>query len=115
MEYSEPPCACFHIAAQDNVATLLQDAPPETPLLVRGAPELADLRAREVIRAGHKVALRPIAPGDPVIKYGYSIGEATRLIMPGDWVHLHNCRSLCDQASSSLDLASGVRPEMPYV
>ena len=39
---------------------------------------------------GHKVAIRDIAAGAPVIKYGVSIGHATRDIAPGDHVHLHN-------------------------
>lgn len=40
---------------------------------------------------GHKAALRPIARGEPVIKYGVTIGHATRDIAPGEHVHVHNC------------------------
>src|SRR5690606_15764332 len=39
---------------------------------------------------GHKVAIAPIAEGEPVLKYGQIIGYATRAIRPGEHVHLHN-------------------------
>ncbi|MDE7377128.1 MAG: altronate dehydratase family protein, partial [Muribaculaceae bacterium] len=42
------------------------------------------------IPAGHKVALRDIAEGDVVIKYGFPIGHATQPIKAGEWVHSHN-------------------------
>lgn len=42
------------------------------------------------VPAGHKRALRAIAAGEPVIKYGWPIGRASRDITPGDWVHSHN-------------------------
>ena len=42
---------------------------------------------------GHKYALREIAPGEAVIKYGYPIGHATEAIGKGEWVHSHNLRT----------------------
>jgi altronate hydrolase len=39
---------------------------------------------------GHKIALRAVVRGDPVIKYGAVIGYATADIAPGAHVHLHN-------------------------
>jgi len=41
---------------------------------------------------GHKAALRPIAAGESVIKYGVPIGIATCAIAVGEHVHVHNCR-----------------------
>lgn len=105
---------CFQIEKQDNVATLLQDAVKFERIVVRGAGSGITLSAIESIRAGHKVAQQPIAAGERVIKYGFPIGEATREILPGEWVHLHNCRSLYDAASSSLDIESGARTERDY-
>lgn len=46
--------------------------------------------AAERIPAGHKVAVRGHAPGDPVLKYGQVIGIATEAIVPGRHVHTHN-------------------------
>lgn len=55
----------------DNVAVILVDDDP-------------------VAARGHKVALRPIAKGENVIKYGFPIGHATADIAEGEWVHSHN-------------------------
>jgi altronate hydrolase len=45
----------------------------------------------ERIPAGHKVAVRPIAMGEPVRRYGQTIGFASRPISPGQHVHVQNC------------------------
>ncbi len=45
---------------------------------------------------GHKIALRDIAEGENVIKYGHSIGVATKQIVKGDHVHVHNLKSTID-------------------
>lgn len=39
---------------------------------------------------GHKIALKDIAKGEAIIKYGQSIGTASRDIREGDYVHIHN-------------------------
>ncbi len=41
----------------------------------------------------HKIALVEIGKGEPVYKYGETIGYATAPIGRGDWVHLHNLES----------------------
>ncbi len=43
------------------------------------------------IPAGHKVAIRAHAEGEPVRRYGQIIGFATAPIAPGEHVHEHNC------------------------
>src|SRR5437879_8131416 len=45
----------------------------------------------ERIPAGHKVAIRPIAVGEPIRRYGQIIGVATAPIAPGQHVHTQNC------------------------
>ena len=44
----------------------------------------------QAVPAGHKVALRAIAAGAPVHRYGQVIGFATQPIRPGEHVHTHN-------------------------
>jgi altronate dehydratase small subunit len=105
---------CFQIDKADNVATLLQDAEPGA-VLVRGESEIREIHLVQPIKIGHKVALRTIPAGTPIVKYGITIGEATRPITAGEWVHLHNCRSLYDAKSSKLDVETGSREETPYV
>ncbi|WP_111642923.1 UxaA family hydrolase [Marinimicrobium alkaliphilum] len=50
-----------------------------------------DLSLRADIPAMHKVALEPIAKGEPIRKYGQVIGFAGEDIQVGDHVHTHNC------------------------
>ena len=45
------------------------------------------------VARGHKIALRPIAEGENVIKYGYPIGHATAPIAEGEWIHSHNLKT----------------------
>src|SRR5262249_44898027 len=47
-------------------------------------------RCRQNIPAGHKIALKEIADGEPVKKYGQIIGFAQGRILPGEHVHTHN-------------------------
>src|SRR3546814_12030024 len=49
-----------------------------------------DIRAAVAVERGHKIALAPIARGEAVTKYGFSIGTATADIAPGEHVHSHN-------------------------
>ena len=56
---------------RDNVAVVLSDPDNNIP-------------------TGHKVALKPIQAGAAVVKYWYSIGNASCDIAEGDWVHEHN-------------------------
>ena len=104
----------FRIHAGDNVATLLSDAEQGASVTVRGDGELVDVKAMQAVTAGHKIALQALAAGDRVVKYGFPIGEATRSIAIGEWVHLHNCRSMYDPGSSELDVESGARNETRY-
>lgn len=69
--------------ARDNVAVAISNLPA-------GAPLRDGLAASEAIPAGHKIALRSIKRGDPVIKLGQPIGIATDAIASGAHVHSHN-------------------------
>lgn len=51
------------------------------------------LVVREDIQAGHKLALRTIAQGEVVRKFGSPIGTASAPIEAGAWVHSHNLRT----------------------
>src|ERR1700712_2139653 len=49
-----------------------------------------DITVRGLIPAGHKVAVRAVAQGQPVRRYGQIIGFAKRDIEVGEHVHVHN-------------------------
>ena len=53
----------------------------------------ATLVALEAIPLGHKIALRPIAEGEKIVRFGVPVGIATADIAPGRLVHVHNVRS----------------------
>src|SRR6201991_3758378 len=58
--------------------------------LLPGVEVAQGVTVTERIPAGHKVAVKPIAVGEPVKRYGQIIGFATRPIAPGQHVHVQN-------------------------
>ena len=55
-----------------------------------GGSSLEGVTTRGLIPAGHKVAVRAIALGEPVRRYNQIIGFASKPIAPGEHVHTHN-------------------------
>lgn len=77
----------IRIHPADNVGLAIADyLHAGEELAVEGCP----VKLNEAIPRGHKFALRDIAEGEPVIKYGHRIGNAFRDIRQGEWVHTHN-------------------------
>ena len=77
------------ISANDNVATALEALDAGRVFKHEGL----SITVLEAIPRGHKVALAVISAGAAVMKYGSSIGVATRDILPGAHVHTHNVSS----------------------
>ncbi|MFL5582961.1 MAG: UxaA family hydrolase [Gemmatimonadaceae bacterium] len=73
----------------DDVAVAVRALPAGTVVEVEGARVVT----LEEVPAGHKLALRSIAAGEPVAKYGFPIGAATQPIAAGAWVHSHNLKT----------------------
>ena len=76
------------ISERDNVATALEAL--DAGQAIAGP---VPFQVCEAIPRGHKVAMRAIAAGASVIKYGNPIGVATREIPTGAHVHTHNVAS----------------------
>ncbi len=110
----ETAASAFQVHASDNVATLLGEAAAGALLEIVGPVGGRDLTAREKIELGHKVALAAIPEGAPVTKFGVVIGIAMRTIEPGEWVHLHNCRSQLDERSGHFDVHTGEPGDNAY-
>ena len=51
------------------------------------------LTAKMDIPIGHKVALKDLAEGDTVFKYGEDIGKMVGNAAVGEHVHTHNCKT----------------------
>ncbi len=79
--------AAVRLHPQDNVAIAKTDLPVGITLALETGAQVA---VRQPIPSSHKVALREIADGEPVYRYGQVIGLASRTIAPGEHVHIHN-------------------------
>ena len=78
---------------KDDVATALTDLKSGESVHAEIESISTDTVLREDIEFGHKYALRDIAKGKEILKYGLPIGKALVDIKVGEWVHVHNCRS----------------------
>ena len=74
---------------KDNVVVLRAAIDAGETIIVSGQP----VQIKDRIGMGHKLARRDIIAGDKVLKYGVPIGSATRIISPGEHVHLSNLKS----------------------
>ena len=70
------------INERDTVAVALTTA--------SAADSFMGVSPRTELPLGHKMALKKMEKGAPVIKYGFPIGHATEDIEVGEWVHTHN-------------------------
>jgi altronate hydrolase len=78
------------LAEGDNVGVAVQPIGPGD--FARSATGQS-VAAVEEIPLGHKIALRPIANGERIIRLGVPVGIATSDISPGRLVHVHNVKS----------------------
>lgn len=80
----------------DNVATIFaENIVDGTPVEIRDKRGNCDTVAvTGDVPYGHKIAVRDIAAGENIIKYGESIGAADRSIIKGEYVHIHNMKAL---------------------
>ena len=78
----------------DNVATSLVALAAQSRIEVEIGGGCRTITVLDAIPFGHKLAIRRLAPGDEVVKYGEVIGRASEAIEPGRWVHVHNVESV---------------------
>ncbi|SEJ58035.1 (2R)-sulfolactate sulfo-lyase subunit alpha [Paraburkholderia diazotrophica] len=55
--------------------------------------EVITVSAKQDIPIGHKVALKDMAVGDTVYKYGVDIGKVVQPIKTGEHAHVHNIKT----------------------
>jgi altronate hydrolase len=72
------------LSPEDNVMVALSELAPDSII------DKAAICSSERIPAGHKMAASQINSGSPIIKYGQTIGFASKNILPGNHVHTHN-------------------------
>lgn len=79
----------IRINDNDNVAVALKPIPKGMTLDVAGNP----VTTVEEIPQGHKFAVKAIAKGEEIIKYGFRIGYAQEDLASGAWIHTHNVKT----------------------
>ena len=85
----------IQIDGNDNVATATEEIPADgTALVLDKAGQGKSITVVDPIPANHKFAVKDIKAGQQVIKYGQSIGQITEDVRVGNWVHVHNIKSL---------------------
>ena len=76
---------------------------------------LGDVTVRGMVPAGHKIAARLIAAGEPVLRYNQVIGFASKSIEVGEHIHTHNLNVGPDAGAFERDYAIGAdcKPAQP--
>ena len=82
----------IQIHPQDNVAVALHP--------ISKNEIIQEMTVMEDIPQGHKLALKHIAQGENIMKYGFPIGHATKDIAPGEWVHTHIVKTNLSEESN---------------
>lgn len=99
------PKRALIINSKDNVATVIEDVEVGDQIAAMLEREVRIVGAKEKIPFGFKVALTNIAEDELVYKYGEPIGKASKPILKGQLVHIHNVEGLRGRG----DLARGGR------
>ena len=79
----------------DNVATALEtlEVKEKASGVLPSQEVIEQVEMKQAVPFGHKLAIKAIAKGDAVIKYGETIGQAAQNIERGEYVHIHNVTS----------------------
>ncbi|MFC1942716.1 UxaA family hydrolase [Chloroflexota bacterium] len=88
-----PPKALV-LDSKDNVATALCQLEKGASASVEISSSIVNVDILTPIPLGHKFALKDIKQGEPITKYGETIGQATMKINKGEHVHVHNVEGL---------------------
>lgn len=81
---------------RDNVGVVVvENLAAGTDMLCVVTEDNSELRARcnQDVPIGHKIALKDLAVGDTVVKYGEDIGKVVAPIRKGDHVHTQNLKT----------------------
>lgn len=80
----------------DNVATIFANGITDgTEVEVRDKKGNAEtVKVIGDVPYGHKIAVKDIKKGELIMKYGEEIGIATKDIVKGEYVHVHNLDSM---------------------
>ena len=95
----------IQLHASDNVVVATRRLQP--------GDSAGPVTAAQTIPNGHKVAIRHIRAGEPILKFGQVIGLASEEISPGDHVHLQNVSMIERDGSDAVDGSGCETPLLP--
>ncbi len=82
--------------AKDTVAVIVVEgvtAGTDMTGWIMDEDKTIQVQAKQDIPIGHKVALKDMAVGDTVIKYGIDMGKVVAGISAGQHAHVHNIKT----------------------
>lgn len=82
--------------ARDTVAVVVVEgiqAGTELKGWIMDEDKTTSLQAKQDIPIGHKIALKNMAVGDTVTKYGVDMGKVVAPIKAGEHAHVHNIKT----------------------
>ena len=80
----------------DSVAVIVTEgikAGQKLTALILDEDRTIEIPCKADIPLGHKVAMKDMAEGATVIKYGVDIGKVVKAISTGDHAHVHNIKT----------------------
>lgn len=77
------------IRPEDNVGIAIRPVAKGETVTVDGIT----VTAADDVAVGHKIALRALAAGEGVYKYGMRIGSLSEAAAAGEWIHSHNLKT----------------------
>lgn len=81
---------------QDSVAVVVTEnvkAGQTLTALILDEDRTIQIPCQADIPLGHKIAMKDMAVGDTVIKYGVDIGKVVKAIETGQHAHVHNIKT----------------------
>ncbi|PLS08345.1 galactarate dehydratase [Neobacillus cucumis] len=94
------------INENDNVAITVNAIPAGT-IVMDAIP------ANQDIAQGHKIALCNIGEGEPIIRYGVTLGYALHSIKKGDWINEHMLKLPIPPALDEMEFATNLIKDLP--
>ena len=85
----------LHDAGDSVAVVVVEGVTAGTPMTgwIMDDDKTMTLAARQDIPIGHKVALKDMAIGDTVLKYGIDMGKVVAPIKAGEHAHVHNIKT----------------------
>lgn len=90
----------------DNVAITVKAIP-------EGTSVIDAILANQDIPQGHKIALCNIGEGEPIVRYGVTLGYALHAIKKGDWINEHMLQLPIPPSLEEMEFATNLVTDLP--